>query len=59
MFVQLICETLLITLAAGAVGDLVGAVLIRTMQIMRDSSERAQFLMPEVVFSTEVVDIKR
>jgi len=54
VFVQLICETLLITLAAGAVGDLVGAALIRTMQIMRDSSERAQFLMPEVVFSTEV-----
>ena len=24
------------------------------MQIMRDSSARAQFLMPEVVFSTEV-----
>jgi len=54
VFVQLMCETLLITVAAGAVGDLVGAVLIRAMQIMRDSSERAQFLMPEVVFSTEV-----
>ncbi len=54
VFVQLVCETLLITLAAGAVGDLVGAALIRTMQIMRDSSPRAQFLMPEVVFSTEV-----
>jgi putative ABC transport system permease protein len=54
LFVQLICETLAITIAAGVVGDMVGGVLIRAMQIMRNSSARAQFLMPEVVFSPRV-----
>ena len=33
---------------------MIGGVLIRAMQIMRDSSPRAQFLMPEVMFSTSV-----
>lgn len=54
LFMQLMCETLAVTIAAGVVGDLLGAVLIRAMQIMRDSSARAQFLMPEVVFSPRV-----
>jgi len=54
LFVQLICETLAITIAAGMVGDMVGGVLIRAMQIMRNSSARAQFLMPQVVFSQRV-----
>jgi len=54
LFLQLMCETLVITLAAGGIGDLLGGMLIRAMQIMRDSSARAQFLMPEVVFSGRV-----
>jgi putative ABC transport system permease protein len=54
LFVQLICETLAITIAAGIAGDMVGGILIRAMQIMRNSSARAQFLMPEVVFSPRV-----
>ncbi|HXZ87810.1 MAG TPA: ABC transporter permease [Candidatus Binataceae bacterium] len=54
VFLQLMCETLAMTLAAGLIGDLAGGGLIRAMQIMRDSSARAQFLMPEVVFSGRV-----
>jgi putative ABC transport system permease protein len=52
--VQLLCETVVITLAAGAGGVALGGGLIAVMRIMRNSAERVQFLMPDTRFSGDL-----
>ncbi len=51
LFVQLVCETVIITVGSGIAGVGLGASIIFLLQAMRDTSPRAQFLMPQVVFS--------
>jgi putative ABC transport system permease protein len=51
LFVQLLFETTILTVCAGALGVALGAGIIVFLQAMRDTSERAQFLMPQVTFS--------
>jgi putative ABC transport system permease protein len=54
LFVQLICDTLVITMAAGIGGVAFGAAVIFVLQTLRDSSERARFLMARVTLSPEL-----
>jgi len=51
VFLQLVCETTMLTVGAGAVGVALGAGIIYFLRVIRDTSERAQFLMPQVTFS--------
>jgi putative ABC transport system permease protein len=51
LFVQLVFETTIITVTAGAVGVAFGASLIYVLQVLHDASPKAQFLMPRVTFS--------
>ena len=51
LFVQLVCETAILTVGAGTVGVGLGAALIFVLQVLRGNSPRAEFLMPRVVFS--------
>lgn len=51
VFVQLLGETVVITLVAGAAGVGLGAGMIAVMAAVRNTTERARFLMPEVQFS--------
>jgi len=50
LFVQLVCETTIVTVGAGVVGVGLGAGIIFVLQVIRDSSERARLLMPHVLF---------
>jgi putative ABC transport system permease protein len=54
IFIQLLCETVVITLAAGAGGVALGAGIIAVMRGLRNTAERIQFLMPAVQFSSEL-----
>jgi len=54
LFAQLLCETVLVTLAAGTAGVALGAALIAVMSVLRNSTERARFLSPDVRFSPEL-----
>jgi putative ABC transport system permease protein len=51
---QLLCETVVITLAAGIAGVGLGGVLIRIMGGLRGTTERIDFLMPAVQFSPDL-----
>jgi putative ABC transport system permease protein len=51
LFVQLVFETAILTVSSGAIGVALGAGIIFFLQAIRDASERAQFLMPQVTFS--------
>jgi putative ABC transport system permease protein len=51
---QLLCETVVITLAAGIAGVGLGGVLIRVMGGLRGTTERIDFLMPAVQFSPDL-----
>jgi ABC-type antimicrobial peptide transport system permease subunit len=53
LFLQTLCETVVITLVAGAAGVGLGAAIIRVMAALRNVTERSRFLMPEVRFSVE------
>ncbi len=51
LFVQLVSETVLVTVSAGVAGLGLGGGIIVVLQLLRNSSERAQFLMPQVTLS--------
>jgi putative ABC transport system permease protein len=51
LFVQLLFETTSLTICAGAFGVALGAGIIFFLRAIRETSERAQFLMPQVTFS--------
>ena len=51
LFVQLVFETVIITMGAGVVGVGLGAAIIYLLQVLHDASPRMQFLMPRVSFS--------
>jgi putative ABC transport system permease protein len=51
LFLQTLCETVVITLLAGAAGVMLGAGIIKIMAALRGSAPRTQFLMPAVTFS--------
>ena len=50
LFVQLLFETLLITVGAGVVGVALGAAIIRTLQFLHDFSPRSEMLVPRITF---------
>jgi putative ABC transport system permease protein len=50
LFVQLVFETTIITVAAGAVGVGLGAGIIHFLQAIREVSARAEFLVPRITF---------
>jgi putative ABC transport system permease protein len=50
LFVQLVFETTIITVVAGAMGVGLGAGIIYTLQSMHEVSARAEFLMPRITF---------
>jgi putative ABC transport system permease protein len=54
LFVQLLVETVVITLAAGVGGMALGAGIIAVMRLLRNTTERIQFLMPAVQFSADL-----
>jgi len=54
LVVQLLGETVLITLAAGVTGVGLGAGIIAIMRGLRNSGERIEFLMPAVHFSGQL-----
>jgi len=51
LFLQLLCEAVVVTLTAGAAGVALGAGLIWVMAALRRSSTPSQFLVPDVQFS--------
>ena len=51
LFVQLVFETTMVTVAAGVVGVAFGATIIAVLQALHDASPKAQFLMPRISFS--------
>jgi putative ABC transport system permease protein len=51
LFVQLLGETVVITVSAGLLGLGLGGGIILVMQVLRNSNEQAQFLMPRVILS--------
>ncbi|MBI4517687.1 MAG: ABC transporter permease [Deltaproteobacteria bacterium] len=51
LFMQVIAETVIITVGAGLAGLALGSGIILILQVLRNSAERAQLLMPEVSFS--------
>lgn len=57
LFLQLLCETVVITLAAGVAGVGLGAVLIDIMGGLRGTAERIDFLMPAVEFSPHLAGL--
>ena len=54
LFVELVCETVVITLAAGVTGVALGAAIIAIIGSLRGTTERIQFLMPAIQFSSEL-----
>lgn len=54
LFVQLVCETIVLTVGAGAIGVGLGAAIIYLLQVLHDVSPRAQLLMPRVTFPPEL-----
>jgi putative ABC transport system permease protein len=55
VFVQILGESIVITLAAGVAGVALGAAIIAVMRALRSAaSERAQFLMADTHFSAEL-----
>ena len=53
LFVQLLGETVVITVSAGLLGLALGGGIILVMQVLRNSNEQAQFLMPQVILFSE------
>lgn len=51
LFVQLLGETVLVTVAAGVAGMLLGGAIVRFMGTIRGSSARVEFLVPKVTVS--------
>jgi putative ABC transport system permease protein len=51
LFMQLVFETVILTLGAGVVGVGLGGAIIYPLQVIRDTSPRMQYLMPHVTFS--------
>jgi len=51
VFVQVMGETVVITVTAGSTGLVLGAMIISALRFLRGSAERVQFLMPQVSFS--------
>ena len=51
LFIQLICETTIITVTAGAIGVGFAATIIFALQALHDASPKVQFLMPRLTFS--------
>ena len=54
LFIQLLGETVVITVSAGLAGVALGAGIVAVMQVLRNSAERAQFLMPSVTLSASL-----
>jgi putative ABC transport system permease protein len=54
LVLQLLGETVLITLVAGVTGVGLGAGIIAIMRALRNSADRIQFLMPEIRFSADL-----
>ncbi len=54
LFIELLCETVAITLVAGISGVALGTGIIAIMRGLRNTTERIQFLMPDIRFSTEL-----
>jgi putative ABC transport system permease protein len=53
LFLQLLCETVVVTLVAGALGIALGAGIIGVLAALRNSSASSRFLMPDVHFSLD------
>ena len=51
LFIQLVFETTIVTVAAGAIGVGFGAAIIAVLQTLHAASPTARFLMPRVTFS--------
>ena len=51
LFVQLVCETVILTVGAGMVGIALSAAIISVLQALRAASPGPEYLMPRVVFS--------
>jgi putative ABC transport system permease protein len=54
LFVQLVCDTLVITVSAGIGGFVFGGAIVYGLQALRAMSPRAEYLMGKVEFSPEV-----
>ena len=57
VFLQLICDTLVITLSAGLGGFGLGGLIIYAMGLLRAASPRAEFLVGKLEFSPEVATL--
>lgn len=57
LFVQLLCDTLVITVSAGIGGFVLGGAIIYGLQVLREAAPRAKFLMAKVEFSPEVAAV--
>jgi putative ABC transport system permease protein len=51
LFVQLVFETTIITVTAGAIGVASGAAIIKVLQVLHDRAPTGQLLMPRISFS--------
>jgi putative ABC transport system permease protein len=57
LFVQLVCDTLVITVAAGVGGFAFGGAIIYGLQQLRELSPQAKFLMARIEFAPEVATL--
>jgi putative ABC transport system permease protein len=57
LFVQLVCDTLVITVSAGIGGFVFGGSIVYGLQALRVMSPRAEFLIGKVEFSPEVATV--
>lgn len=57
LFVQLLCDTLVITLGAGLGGFVFGAAIVYGLQALREASPQAQFLMGSIYFSPQLATV--
>lgn len=57
LFIQLVCDTLVITVTAGVGGFVLGGAIIYGLQALRAMSPQAEFLMGRVEFAPEVATV--
>lgn len=54
LFAQLLCESVVVTLSAGAAGVTLGAAILALLAALRGEAGRVEFLLPAVRFSPEL-----
>jgi putative ABC transport system permease protein len=57
LFVQMLCDTLVITLSAGLGGFVLGGSIVKGLQLLRAASPTAQFLMGSIYFSPQLATV--